>query len=81
VGAKDVGAAVLAWLIRMLASAVIPATATAMWSSIMYIFSDDLVGSRSLDVSFFSAARTMPSDAKMPIAVPACEMASIAYST
>jgi len=40
-----------------------------------------LVGSSSLDVSFFSAASTIPSDAKMPIAVPACELASMAYST
>ena len=36
---------------------------------------------RGRTVSFFSAARTMPSDARMPIAVPACEIASIAYST
>lgn len=28
-----------------------------------------------------SAARTIPSDAKIPMAVPACEMASNAYST
>ena len=31
--------------------------------------------------SFLSAASTTPSDARIPIAVPACEMASIAYST
>ena len=37
--------------------------------------------SRTLEVDFFSAARTMPSEAKTPRAVPACEMASIAYST
>ena len=30
---------------------------------------------------FFSAAMTMPSDARMPMAVPACEIASMAYST
>ena len=69
------------WLIRMLASAVMPATATAMCLSIMYIFSEDLVGSSSLEESFFSAASTMPSEARIPIAVPACEIASIAYST
>jgi hypothetical protein len=33
----------------MLASAVMPATATATWSSIMYIFSEDFDGSRSFD--------------------------------
>lgn len=32
-------------------------------------------------MTFLSAARTMPSLASMPIAVPACEIASSAYST
>ena len=35
----------------------------------------------TLDVIFFSAARTTPSLAKMPTAAPALDMASIAYST
>ena len=36
---------------------------------------------RARTVSFFSAASTMPSEARIPMAVPACEMASMAYST
>ena len=47
----------------------------------MYIFSLLCVGSSSFEVIFFSAASTMPSLASTPSAVPACEMASIAYST
>ena len=38
-------------------------------------------GVGSITVSFFSAASTMPSEARIPIAVPACEIASMAYST
>jgi hypothetical protein len=34
-----------------------------------------------LDVIFFSAIKTTPSAARQPIAAPALEMASIAYST
>jgi hypothetical protein len=37
--------------------------------------------SSSFDVTLRSAASTMPSRARMPSAVPACEMASSAYST
>jgi hypothetical protein len=47
----------------------------------MYSFSADVSCSRSLLVTFLSAASTMPSFANMPRAVPACEMASRAYST
>jgi hypothetical protein len=47
----------------------------------MYSFSADVSCSNSLLVTFLSAARTMPSCANMPNAVPACEMASRAYST
>jgi hypothetical protein len=47
----------------------------------MYSFSADVSCSSSLDVTFRSAARTMPSLARIPMAVPACEMASSAYST
>ncbi len=68
-------------LIRMFASAVMPATAHATCSSIMYIFSDFFCGSSNFDVIFFSHASTIPSDARMPSAVPAWEIASMAYST
>lgn len=47
----------------------------------MYSFSADVSCSSSLLVTLRSAARTMPSLARMPRAVPACEMASRAYST
>ncbi|KAH8636312.1 hypothetical protein IG631_08147 [Alternaria alternata] len=47
----------------------------------MYSFSADVSCSSNLLVTFLSAARTMPSCAKIPSAVPACEMASRAYST
>ena len=50
-------------------------------AAIMYIFSELLAGSSSLDEIFFSAARTTPSVPRIPMAVPACEIASIAYST
>ena len=50
-------------------------------SGIVYIFSELLAGSSSLDEIFFSAARTTPSEARIPMAVPACDIASIAYST
>ena len=49
--------------------------------AIMHIFSELLAGSSSLDEIFFSAARTTPSVPRIPMAVPACEIASIAYST
>lgn len=89
---------------RMLASAVIPATAQIMllhikyinirflrrycphgcWESYsfrMYSFSAEVSCSNSLLVTFLSAAKTIPSFARMPKAVPACEIASKAYST
>jgi len=47
----------------------------------IYSFSADVSCSRSLLVTFLSAANTMPSFANMPNAVPAWEMASRAYST
>ena len=47
----------------------------------MYSFSADVSCSSSFEVTLRSAARTMPSLARMPIAVPAWEMASRAYST
>lgn len=47
----------------------------------MYSFSADVSCSRSLLVTFLSAASTMPSFANIPRAVPAWEMASSAYST
>jgi hypothetical protein len=46
---------------RVFASAVMPATQQATWSSILYIFSDCLRWSSSFDVMRFSAAITMPS--------------------
>jgi hypothetical protein len=68
------------WLTRMLASAVMPDTTQAMWSSMRYSFSLPMESS-SLDVTSFSAASTTPSLARIPSAAPACEIASIAYST
>ena len=47
----------------------------------MYSFSAEVSCSSSFDVTFLSAASTIPSLASMPIAVPACEIASSAYST
>ena len=61
-----------------------PATAQAMWSSSLYIFSlltPTAFVSSSFEVIFFSAANTTPSVARTPSAEPALEMASIAYST
>jgi hypothetical protein len=46
----------------------------------LYIFSLEMF-SKSLDVIFFSTASTIPSFARMPTQIPACEIASIAYST
>lgn len=83
---------------RMLASAVIPATAQIMLlkrldaslssstadvthSFRMYSFSAEVSCSSSLLVTLRSAARTIPSFARIPMAVPAMEMASRAYST
>lgn len=51
------------------------------YSLSMYSFSADVSCSRSLLVTFLSAARTIPSLDKIPIAVPACDIASNAYST
>lgn len=47
----------------------------------MYSFSADVSCSNNLLVTFLSAARTIPSVASTPRAVPAWEMASRAYST
>lgn len=47
----------------------------------MYSFSAEVSCSSSFDVTLRSAASTMPSFARMPMAVPAWEMASSAYST
>ena len=47
----------------------------------MYNFSAEVSCSSSFDVTFLSAASTIPSLASMPMAVPAWEMASSAYST
>lgn len=47
----------------------------------MYSFSALVSCSNSLLVTLRSAARTMPSFANTPSAVPACEIASSAYST
>ena len=47
----------------------------------MYSFSALVSCSSNLLVTLRSAASTMPSFANMPSAVPACEMASRAYST
>lgn len=47
----------------------------------MYSFSADVSCSSSFDVTLRSAARTMPSLASIPMAVPAWEIASRAYST
>ena len=46
----------------------------------LYIFSLEIF-SRSFEVIFFSTASTIPSFASIPTQIPACEMASIAYST
>lgn len=46
----------------------------------LYIFSLEIFSS-SFEVIFFSTARTMPSLASIPTQIPACEIASIAYST
>ena len=66
---------------RMFASDMMPATAQATWSSILYIFSEEVEVWRSLEVTFFSPIRTTPSLDKIPMAEPALPMASIAYST
>ncbi|KAI0553208.1 hypothetical protein F4679DRAFT_532333 [Xylaria curta] len=47
----------------------------------MYNFSADVSCSSNFDVTLRSAARTIPSFARIPMAVPAWEMASSAYST
>lgn len=47
----------------------------------MYSFSADVSCSSNLLVTFLSAAKTMPSLDRIPIAVPACDIASSAYST
>lgn len=65
----------------MLASDIIPATAHATWSSILYIFSVEVEVWRSFEVTFFSPTRTTPSFDRIPIAEPAFPIASIAYST
>ena len=65
----------------MLASELIPATATPRWSSSLCIFSLATDVSSSLLKIFFSAASTTPSSVRTPTAAPACEMASMAYST
>lgn len=51
------------------------------YSFSMYNFSAEVSCSNSLLVTFLSAAKTIPSLDKMPIAVPACDIASSAYST
>lgn len=51
------------------------------YSFSVYSFSAEVSCSNSLLVTFLSAAKTIPSLDKMPIAVPACDMASSAYST
>jgi len=57
------------------------AIVVASYSFRMYSFSADVSCSNNLLVTLRSAARTMPSFARMPMAVPAREMASRAYST
>jgi len=49
-------------------------------SSTLYIFSLEMF-SKSLEVIFFSTASTIPSLARIPTQMPACEIASMAYST
>ena len=66
---------------RSVSLAVVIVTRNATYSFKMYSFSALVSCSRSLLVTLRSAARTMPSFAKIPNAVPACEMASRAYST
>ena len=68
-------------MMRILASDVMPATAQAMWSSILYIFSGDFPVSSSFDDMRFSAANTIPSAVSTPTASPDWLIASIAYST
>lgn len=56
------------------ASAVRPLIVQPMWLSISMIFSM-LAGSRSTDVTRFSAAKIVPSDVWIPTAVdPSCKM-------
>lgn len=66
---------------RMLASAVSPATRATTWLSIVYVFSLVLEGARSLETTLRSAVSTMPSEDSNPTHVPALLMASMAYST
>ena len=51
------------------------------YSLTVYSFSADVSCSSSLLVTFRSAASTIPSCARIPSAVPACDIASRAYST
>jgi hypothetical protein len=52
--------------IRILASALSPATRHARCPSRVYVFSDVLEGARSFDTTLLSAARTIPSPAFKP---------------
>ena len=70
-----------AWSIRMLASAVRPATLQAACDASGYVFSDVLAGANRPDVTRRSLAMTIPSLARIPTQVPALLIASIAYST
>lgn len=68
-------------LINTVASAVIPATAQAISSLILKIFSEKADSSNNLLIKRFSPARIMPSFATIPMQVGAWPTASIAYST
>lgn len=55
--------------IRILASALSPATRHARCPSRVYVFSDVLEGARSFETTLLSAARTIPSPAFRPASV------------
>ena len=50
---------------RKLASATTPDTAATMWSSTLYNFPLSLIGTKSFENSFFSAAKTTPGRVKV----------------
>jgi hypothetical protein len=52
-----------------------------MWEESGYVLSDVFGVAKSDDVVRFSVANTIPSDAKIPMHVPALLIASMAYST
>jgi len=68
-------------LIKMLASAVMPATAQNILPSMRKSFSCCFPVSSSFEMIFFSPARITPSSQVIPTVEPVPLMASTAYST